>query len=85
MAPRTTAKVFNGAEARRLRETKDLTVKQLVKLIEAHSHLRYHPDTLRNVELGHTLPSTTLSLAWAAALNVPRAELLMDAPEPRTP
>lgn len=74
-------KVFNGVEARRLREEADLTVKELVEIIETKSHLRYHPDTLRNVELGHTWPSTTLSLAWAAALNVSRSELLMDAPE----
>lgn len=81
MGRRTNSKVFNGIKARRLREERDLSVKQLVDLIEEKSHLRYHPDTLRNVELGHTGPSTELSLAWAAALNVPRAELLTYAPE----
>jgi transcriptional regulator with XRE-family HTH domain len=74
-------RIFTGVKARQLREERDLTVNELVEILEEKSELRYHPDTLRNVELGHTQPGPELQLAWAAALNVPRSELLMDAPE----
>jgi transcriptional regulator with XRE-family HTH domain len=74
-------RIFFGGKARKLREQADLSVRELVDIIEKESELRYDVNTLYNVELGYKQPSTTLSLAWAAALNVPRSELLMDAPE----
>jgi transcriptional regulator with XRE-family HTH domain len=78
-------RIFNGGKARELREQADLTVRDLVKILDEEADLRYAEDTLRNVELGHKQPSLVLSLAWASALNVPRSELLMDAPEQDTP
>jgi hypothetical protein len=81
MARRTTDRVFNGELARQLREGADLGVRDLIALVEEQSELSWHPDTIRNVELGHAQPSPELSLAWAAALNVTRSALLMDAPE----
>lgn len=78
-------RIFYGGKARKLREQADLSVRELVDIIEKESELRYDVNTLYNVELGHKQPSPTLSLAWAAALNVPRSELLMDAPESDTP
>lgn len=60
----------------------DISDAQKVVLAKPDS---WHPDTLTNVELGHTQPSLKLSHAWATALNVSRSELLMDAPESDTP
>lgn len=74
MALRTT-KVFNGPLARELREERNLTVDELA------DQIGWHPDTLRNVELGHKQPSLKLSHAWARALEIPRAELMTDAPQ----
>ena len=74
-------RVFNGGKARELREKADITVRELVEILAEESELRYDVNTLYNVELGHKQPSTVLSLAWANALDVPRSELLMDAPE----
>jgi transcriptional regulator with XRE-family HTH domain len=78
-------RIFNGGKARELREQADITVRELVGILSEESELRYAEDTIRNVELGHKQPSLTLSLAWANALDVPRSELLMDAPEQDTP
>jgi transcriptional regulator with XRE-family HTH domain len=74
-------RIFDGGKARKLREQADLTVRDLVDILEKDSELHYDRNTLYNVELGHKQPSLELSLAWANALEVPRAELLMDAPE----
>jgi transcriptional regulator with XRE-family HTH domain len=81
MARRTTDRVFNGQKARELREEADLSVRELAQILEEDSELAYAEDTLRNVELGYKQPSVELSLAWANALDVPRSDLLMDAPE----
>jgi transcriptional regulator with XRE-family HTH domain len=75
------ARVFCGGKARKLREQADLSVRELVEILEKESELQYDVNTLYNVELGYKQPSTVLSLAWAAALRVPRTELLTDAPE----
>lgn len=72
MARRT----FNGGKARDLRESKNITVDALVEQIHRSTGRRWHPDTIRNVELGHTQPGLNLSHAWACALGVPRDELL---------
>jgi transcriptional regulator with XRE-family HTH domain len=80
--------IFNGARARELR--KDKTTLDLAELAEEiginpDTGLLWSRDTLSNVELGHKQPGLKLSHAWADALNVPRSELLMDAPEQDTP
>jgi transcriptional regulator with XRE-family HTH domain len=75
MARRT----FDGKKARELREDKDITPLALVELIHRLTGRRWHPDTIRNVELGHTQPGLNLSHAWARALGIPRDELLDDA------
>ena len=76
-------KVFDGGKARQLREDKNLNIRELSDRcgINPQTDRQWHPDTLTNVELGHTQPSLKLSHAWAAALEVSRSELLMDAPE----
>lgn len=82
MAPE---RIFDGARARELREQTNMTGKDLVRAIAKDSELRYDVNTLYNVELGYAQPSPALSLAWAAALHVPRTELLMDAPDDAAP
>lgn len=78
-------KIFNGGKARELREDKKnlTTLGELSDAIGINPDTGFHwsPDTLSNVELGHTQPGLKLQHAWAKALNVPRSELLMDAPE----
>lgn len=74
-------RIFNGGKARKLREQADLSVREVTAIIKKDSELTYDVNTLYNVELGYKQPSPTLSLAWAAALNVSRSALLMDAPE----
>lgn len=54
---------------RDLREAHGLTVKDLVNRIEA-AGFKVHPDTIRNVELGHKRASQDLMNAWARALNL---------------
>lgn len=76
------SKIFNGGKARDLREEKNITVRELAKLIEEHSDSAWSRDTIRNIELGHKQPGLKLSHAWANALDVLRSDLLMDAPEP---
>lgn len=77
-------RIFNGGKARKLREDKaNLTLTQLVEALgpNPETGLLWSRDTLSNVELGHKQPGLNLSHAWANALDVPRSELLMDAPE----
>jgi len=77
-------KIFNGVKARDLRlDEANLTLGQLAEKIGPNpdTGLLWSRDTLSNVELGHKQPGLNLSHAWARALDVPRAELLMDAPE----
>lgn len=75
--------IFNGGKARKLREDRNLDLGELVDEIGANpdTGLLWSRDTLSNVELGHKQPGLKLSHAWANALDVPRSELLMDAPE----
>lgn len=76
--------VFNGARARELRkDKKNLDLAELAEEIGVNpdTGLLWSRDTLSNVELGYKQPGLKLSHAWAAALGVPRAALLMDAPE----
>lgn len=81
-------RVFNGGKARELRKDKtDLDLAELAEKIGVNpdTGLLWSRDTLSNVELGHKQPGLKLQHAWAAALDVPRSELLMDAPEQDTP
>ena len=76
-------RIFNGGKARELREDRGFSIVQLGEKIGPNPKTGkpWHRDTLTNIELGHHQPSLTLSHAWAEALDVPRAALLMDAPE----
>lgn len=54
---------------RDLREAHGLSVGSLVERIEAQG-VSVHPDTIRNVELGHKRASKPLMTAWAKALDL---------------
>lgn len=54
---------------RDLREAHGLSVADLVERIEAQG-VKVHPDTIRNVELGHKRASKPLMTAWAKALDL---------------
>jgi transcriptional regulator with XRE-family HTH domain len=71
----------DGRKIRAQREAADLTVDELVKLLEQRENMRRHPDTIRNFELGYKQPGFKLLNAIARILNVPREELLADATE----
>jgi transcriptional regulator with XRE-family HTH domain len=56
---------------RDLREAHGITVNQLVERIVATGYTdKLHPDTIRNVELGHKRGSKLLMVAWAKALGL---------------
>lgn len=69
----------DGGKIRRLRETADLTVDELVARLAADEGMSRHPDHIRNVELGYTQPGFKLLNAISRVLNVPREQLLADA------
>jgi transcriptional regulator with XRE-family HTH domain len=56
----------------------DLDAAEQAALLKEDS---WHPDHIRNIELGHLGPGTELARAWAAALGVKRADLMTDAAE----
>lgn len=56
---------------RDLREAHGITVNQLAeRIIETGYTEKVHPDTLRNIELGHKRGSKLLMVAWAKALGL---------------
>lgn len=56
---------------RELREAHGLTVNQLVERIKDLGYDgNLHPDTVRNVELGHKRASKQLVVLWAKALGL---------------
>jgi transcriptional regulator with XRE-family HTH domain len=71
----------DGKKIRARREAADLTVDELVQLLETRENMRRHPDTIRNFELGYTQPGFKLLNAIARILDVPREELLADSEE----
>lgn len=56
---------------RNLREAHGLTVGQLVDRIKDQGYPgKLHPDTIRNIELGHKRASKPLMVMWAKALGM---------------
>ncbi|MEV4247024.1 helix-turn-helix transcriptional regulator [Streptosporangium canum] len=68
----------DGRKIREKREAADLTVDELVDALTKREKITRHPDTIRNLELGHKQPGFKLLNAIARVLNVPREELLAD-------
>jgi transcriptional regulator with XRE-family HTH domain len=68
----------DGKKIRARREAADLTVDELVAKLTKREKIQRHPDTIRNVELGHAQPSFKLLNAIARVLGVPREDLLAD-------
>lgn len=68
----------DGRKIRALREAADLTVDELVTVLDKRENLRRHPDTIRNFELGYKQPGFKLLNAIARVLEVPREALLAD-------
>jgi len=67
----------DGSRMRRARETAGLTVGQLVERLREEGIDR-HPDSIRNVELGHQQPGLEVLDAYARIVGVNRADLLAD-------
>lgn len=68
----------DGKKIRARREAVDLTVDELVAKLAKREKIQRHPDTIRNVELGHSQPGFKLLNAIARVLGVPREALLAD-------
>lgn len=68
----------DGKKIRKHREAADLTIDELVDALIKREKLKRHPDTLRNIELGHTQPSQKLLNAIVRIFDVPRDDLLAD-------
>lgn len=68
----------DGKKIRARREAADLTVDELVAKLAKREKIQRHPDTIRNVELGHAQPGFKLLNAIARVLGVPREDLLAD-------
>lgn len=67
----------DGRKIRALREAADLTVDELVNAL-AKRGLKRHPDTIRNIELGHTKAGFKLVNALVPIFGCDRADLLVD-------
>lgn len=52
------------------REALGIDVKSLIERLEEQGQPNVHPDTVRNVELGHKRASKALMTAWARALGL---------------
>ena len=52
------------------REALGLGVNGLIERLEEQGQANVHPDTIRNVELGHKRASKPLMTAWAKALGL---------------
>lgn len=66
----TTTPIGPQVRIRDLREAHGMSVAQLVDRIEEQG-VCVHPDTVRNVELGHRRASRPLITAWSKALGIP--------------
>jgi transcriptional regulator with XRE-family HTH domain len=69
----------DGLKIRTLREARDLTVDELVAALKEREGLKRHPDTIRNIELGHSRAGFKLLNAIARVLDVPREEIMANA------
>lgn len=67
----------DGAKIRAAREEADLTVDELVDALRKRG-LDRHPDTIRNIELGHQIAGFKLVNAIARICGKPRKDLLVD-------
>lgn len=65
----------NGRKMRLAREAADLSVDQLVERLRDEG-IERHPDTIRNIELGHSRPSMELFNAYARIVGADREDLL---------
>lgn len=70
----------DGTKIRRAREQADLTVDEMVAALKEREGIERHPDTIRNIELGHNRAGLKVLNAIARVLDVPREELLADEP-----
>lgn len=68
----------DGPAIRKAREAADMTIDQLVVALHDREGLARHPDTIRNVELGHARPGMELFNAMCRVLDVPRESLLKE-------
>lgn len=69
----------DGRKMRHARERAGLSVGQLVERLREEGVER-HPDSIRNVELGHQQPGLEVLDAYARVVGVDRDDLLMDVP-----
>lgn len=67
----------DGPKMRAAREAAGLTVGQLVERLRAEG-IERHPDSIRNVELGHQQPGLEVLDAYASIVGVNREALLAD-------
>lgn len=72
------ARKADGTKIRAAREDANLTVDELVEVLETQEGITRHPDTIRNVELGHAQPGLKLFNAIAKVLHVSRKSLYAD-------
>lgn len=77
----TTTPIGPQVRIRDLREAHGLSVSQLVDRI-AEQGVTVHPDTVRNVELGHKRASHPLITAWSKALGIPVLDIWQPASAP---
>lgn len=70
------ARKVNGRKIRALRKAADISTNELVEILAAREGVKRHPDTIRNIELGHAQPSSELLEAIARVLGVVPDDLL---------
>ncbi|MEU8040957.1 helix-turn-helix transcriptional regulator [Streptosporangium sp. NPDC049078] len=68
----------DGRKIRERREAADLTVDELVDALIEREGLKRHPDTIRNIELGHAKAGFKLVNAMARVFECDRTDLLAD-------
>ena len=66
----------DGRKMRLAREAADLSIDALVERLKADEGIERHPDTLRNIELGHSKPSLELFNAICRVIGADREDLL---------
>ena len=69
----------DGRKMRLAREAADLTVDDLVERLRSEG-IERHPDTIRNIELGHQQPGMQIFNAYARIVGVRRLDLAADEP-----
>lgn len=67
----------DGRKMRLAREAADLSVDRLVERLREEGVER-HPDTIRNIELGHQQPGLEVYNAYCRIVGRDRTELLAD-------